>query len=233
MAHIYVAEEARKSTQRGWRKAAKTLLDRVVALSGLIVFAPLVAGAWIIVWAKMGRPVIFRQRRPGLYGRPFTLWKFRTMLNDRDKNGVILPDHQRLTGLGRFLRATSIDELPQLWNVLRGDLSLVGPRPLLMDYLPRYSPEQARRHEVMPGITGWAQVNGRNAITWDEKFALDVWYADNWSPGLDCKILWMTILKVLGRQDISQRGHATMTEFMGTESRPVPCNSMSAEENGR
>jgi lipopolysaccharide/colanic/teichoic acid biosynthesis glycosyltransferase len=164
---------------------------------------------------NLGSPVLFRQIRPGKYGLPFEFIKFRTMSNQRDAAGNLLPDAERLTGLGRFLRATSLDELPQLWNVLRGELSVVGPRPLLMDYLPRYSPEQARRHEVMPGITGWAQVNGRNALTWEEKLKLDVWYVDHWSLGLDIKILSLTIRKVIWRDGISQKGHATMPEFTG------------------
>jgi lipopolysaccharide/colanic/teichoic acid biosynthesis glycosyltransferase len=174
-----------------------------------------------MVWISMGRQILFRQIRPGRSARPFTLLKFRTMSNKTDRTGKVLPDAKRLTRLGSFMRSTSLDELPQLWNVLRGELSLVGPRPLLMDYLPRYSPEQARRHEVMPGITGWAQVNGRNALTWEEKFALDVWYVDHWSIGLDFKILFMTLLKVVRRDGISQAGHATMTEFRGADKSSV------------
>ena len=167
---------------------------------------------------KLGVPVLFRQQRPGLGGRPFWLLKFRTMTDACDACGNLLPDAARLTSFGLFLRATSLDELPELFNVLKGDMSLVGPRPLLMQYLERYTPEQARRHEVRPGITGWAQVNGRNAITWEEKFRLDVWYVDNWSLWLDIKIIAMTIWKILKREGISQPGEATMTEFMGTES---------------
>lgn len=162
--------------------------------------------------------MLFRQMRPGLHGEPFTLYKFRTMTDARDADGNLLPDAQRLTRFGRFLRSTSLDELPELWNVLKGDMSLVGPRPLLMQYLERYTPEQKRRHEVRPGITGWAQVNGRNAITWEEKFALDVWYVDNQSLWLDLRILMLTVWKVLRREAISQAGNATMTEFMGTSS---------------
>jgi lipopolysaccharide/colanic/teichoic acid biosynthesis glycosyltransferase len=163
----------------------------------------------------MGRPVFFVHIRPGLRGRPFKMYKFRTMLDLRDANGNLLPDEQRLTRIGRILRATSFDELPEFWNVLKGDMSLVGPRPLLMEYLERYTPEQARRHDVKPGVTGWAQVNGRNAITWEEKFKLDVWYVDNWNNWLDFKILFLTVLKVLRREGISANNHATMPVFMG------------------
>ena len=165
---------------------------------------------------KLGSPVLFRQQRPGLGGRPFWLLKFRTMTDARDADGNVLPDDQRLTAFGRFLRAASLDELPELFNVLKGDMSLVGPRPLLMQYLDRYTPEQARRHEVRPGITGWAQVNGRNAITWEEKFRLDVWYVDNWSMWLDIKIIAMTIWKILKREGISHPGQATMARFTGS-----------------
>ena len=168
-----------------------------------------------MIRCKLGTPVLFRQQRPGLGGRPFWLLKFRTMTEARDAAGNLLPDAQRLTGFGRFLRATSLDELPELLNVLKGDMSLVGPRPLLMQYLDRYTPEQARRHEVRPGITGWAQVNGRNAITWEEKFKLDVWYVDNWSLWLDIKIIFMTVWKIFKREGISQPGQATMEEFRG------------------
>ena len=168
----------------------------------------------------MGSPVLFKQVRPGLRGRPFMMYKFRTMTDERDIQGRLLPDEQRLTKLGRFLRSTSLDELPELFNVLKGDMSLVGPRPLLMEYLPLYTPEQARRHEVRPGITGWAQVNGRNAISWEEKFRYDVWYVDNWSFWLDIKILWMTIVSVLKREGISAQGHVTMPPFTGSRSGP-------------
>ncbi len=167
---------------------------------------------------RLGSPVFFRQTRPGLHGRPFNMVKFRTMTNARGLDGQLLPDSQRLTSFGRFLRASSLDELPELWNVLRGDMSLVGPRPLLMEYLPLYSPEQARRHEVRPGITGWAQVNGRNALSWDEKFKLDVWYVDHRSMWLDIKILWLTVRKVLVREGISAAGEATMPRFTGGKS---------------
>ena len=180
----------------------------------IVLSSVLIALAAAIRW-KLGSPVLFRQQRPGLSGRPFWLLKFRTMTDARDAGGVLLPDAQRLTAFGRFLRGSSLDELPELINVLKGEMSLVGPRPLLMQYLDRYTPEQARRHEVRPGITGWAQVNGRNAITWEEKFKLDVWYVDNWSLWLDIKIIAMTIWKILKREGISQPGQATMEEFKG------------------
>jgi lipopolysaccharide/colanic/teichoic acid biosynthesis glycosyltransferase len=170
----------------------------------------------LLVRVNMGPPVFFRQQRPGLCGHPFTLYKFRTMTNARDTQGNLLPDAQRLTPLGRFLRSTSLDELPELINVLRGDMSLVGPRPLLMQYLDRYTSEQMRRHEAKPGMTGWAQVNGRNAITWEEKFALDVWYADHKNLGLDLRIIILTIWKILIREGISQPGCATAEEFWGS-----------------
>lgn len=200
--------------QAGWQLVVKTTMDRLVGLLGLAVALPVMLVAAIAVRARMGSPVFFIQERPGRLGRPFRLVKFRTMREVND-DGRQLADEERLTGLGRFLRATSLDELPQLWNVLRGHLSLVGPRPLLMRYLERYTPEQARRHEVLPGITGWAQVNGRNAISWEEKFALDVWYVDHWSLALDLRILLMTVRRVFRREGISRQGHATMPEFMG------------------
>lgn len=175
----------------------------------------------LAVRLSMGRPVFFRQIRPGRHGREFSVLKFRTMEDSRDSEGRLLPDAERLTRLGRVLRATSLDELPQLWNVLRGDMSLVGPRPLLPEYLDRYTPEQARRHEVRPGITGWAQVNGRNATTWEERLRQDVWYVDNQSFWLDLKILWLTVAKVLRREGVSKEGHATMPEFMGTQEGPA------------
>ncbi|WP_448382810.1 sugar transferase [Desulfosoma sp.] len=193
----------------------KRLLDLLVALTALIVSAPVLALLALLVRGKLGAPVLFRQTRPGLYGRPFTLYKFRTMTDGRDAQGNLLPDAERLTAFGRFLRATSLDELPELWNVLKGDMSLVGPRPLLMQYLDRYTPEQARRHEVKPGLTGWAQVNGRNALTWEQKFALDVWYVDHVSFWLDLKIIALTLWKILTREGISQPGQATMEEFRG------------------
>ncbi|MFN3597237.1 MAG: sugar transferase [Rubricoccaceae bacterium] len=193
----------------------KRLFDIVCAALGLLVLAPVLGAVALAVRVKLGSPVLFRQTRPGLSGRPFEMVKFRTMTDARDAQGRLLPDAERLTAFGRFLRSTSLDELPELWNVLRGEMSLVGPRPLLMQYLERYSPEQARRHEVRPGITGWAQVNGRNALSWEEKFALDVWYVDHQSFALDLRILWMTVRKVLAREGISAESSATMPEFTG------------------
>lgn len=193
----------------------KRVFDFVLALCGVIVLAlPLVAVIWL-VRRKLGSPVFFRQVRPGMHGQPFEMVKFRTMTSERGPDGQLLPDAVRLTPFGRFLRATSLDELPELWNVLKGDMSLVGPRPLLMEYLPLYTPEQARRHEVRPGITGWAQVNGRNAISWKDKFQLDVWYVDHRSLSLDIKILWLTVKKVLVRDGINAAGEATMPRFEG------------------
>ncbi len=190
--------------------AVKRSLD--VGVSGLLllVFGPVLTIVWLFVRWKMGRPAIFRQQRPGWHGRPFVLYKFRTMNEAHDAEGHLLPDGARLTALGKFLRRTSLDELPQLWNVLRGDMSLVGPRPLLMEYLDYYTPEQARRHDVKPGITGWAQIHGRNAITWEEKFALDCWYVTSWSLLLDARILAATVFQVLWRTGISASRHATM-----------------------
>jgi len=193
----------------------KRLFDFTVAAFALIVLAIPLLVLTMLVRKKLGKPAFFRQMRPGMDGRPFQMVKFRTMTDARDGNGNLLPDADRLTDLGRFLRATSLDELPELWNVLKGDMSLVGPRPLLMEYLPLYSPEQARRHEVRPGVTGWAQINGRNALSWDEKFALDVWYVDNRSLWLDLRILALTIRKVLVREGISAAGEATMSKFTG------------------
>ncbi|MET4702348.1 lipopolysaccharide/colanic/teichoic acid biosynthesis glycosyltransferase [Constrictibacter sp. MBR-5] len=193
----------------------KRLTDIIGALAGLVLLAPVMLVIALLIRRYMGSPVLFRQTRPGLHGRPFRMVKFRTMRNAVDAHGNPLPDAERLPRLGRFLRACSLDELPELWNVLIGDMSLVGPRPLLMEYLPLYSPDQARRHEVRPGVTGWAQVNGRNAIRWDEKFALDVWYVDNRSLWLDLKIIWLTILKVVRREGISAAGEATMPKFTG------------------
>jgi lipopolysaccharide/colanic/teichoic acid biosynthesis glycosyltransferase len=190
----------------------------VASAIGLLILAvPLALLAWQ-VRRKLGSPVLFRQVRPGLQGKPFRMVKFRTMTYERGPDGALLPDAQRLTPFGRFLRASSLDELPELWNVLKGDMSLVGPRPLLMEYLPLYSPEQARRHEVRPGITGWAQVNGRNAISWADKFALDVWYVDHRSMWLDVQILWRTVRKVMVRDGISAAGEATMSKFTGSKS---------------
>lgn len=195
----------------------KRLFDFILSVLGLLVLCvPLLLLIWV-VRQRLGRPVFFRQVRPGLHGKPFEMVKFRTMTSERGVDGQLLPDAVRLTRLGRFLRATSLDELPELWNVLKGDMSLVGPRPLLMEYLPLYSIEQARRHEVRPGITGWAQVNGRNAISWGDKFQLDVWYVDHWNLWLDIKILWLTVKKVLLRDGISAAGEVTMPRFTGSK----------------
>ncbi|KQX39178.1 sugar transferase [Variovorax sp. Root434] len=194
----------------------KRFFDIVLACLALLLLGlPLLFLTWQ-VRRKLGSPAFFRQTRPGLHGRPFNMVKFRTMTDARGVDGQLLPDADRLTPFGRFLRASSLDELPELWNVLKGDMSLVGPRPLLMDYLPLYSAEQSRRHEVRPGITGWAQVNGRNALSWDEKFKLDVWYVDHRSLWLDIKILWLTVRKVLVRDGISAAGEATMPRFLGS-----------------
>lgn len=215
--------EMPQSRQRGWRLLVKTAADRTAGALGLTLAMPLLFAAAVGVRWSLGSPVLFVQERPGKSGCPFRIMKFRTMRDERDAKGRPLPDSERLTRFGRFLRAMSVDELPQLWNVVKGDLSLVGPRPLLMEYLDRYSQRQARRHDVLPGITGWAQVNGRNAITWEEKFALDVWYVENWSLALDMRILLSTIVHVLRREDVTNGSHATMPEFKGTldsKSRP-------------
>ncbi len=196
----------------------KRIFDRfLAALTLLLLSLPLLFLIWQ-VRRKLGSPVLFRQTRAGLHGQPFEMVKFRTMTDERGPDGALLPDAQRITPLGRFLRASSLDELPELWNVLKGEMSLVGPRPLLMEYLPLYSPEQARRHEVRPGITGWAQINGRNTISWADKFALDVWYVDHRSLWLDVRILWLTVRKVLVRDGISAAGEATMPKFTGSKS---------------
>jgi len=198
--------------------AAKRAFDVVVSAVGLVVLSPLYAAVAVAVWSTMGSPVLFRQPRPGLAGRPFELLKFRTMSDARGARGVLLSDADRLTRVGRFLRRTSLDELPELINVLRGDMSLVGPRPLLMEYLPLYSSQQARRHDVRPGITGWAQVHGRNAQTWEQRFELDCWYVDHWSLRLDLEILRRTIGAVLRGEGISEAGHATRENFRGNAS---------------
>ena len=197
----------------------KKIFDFTVALGALAILSPVLGVVAIIVRAQLGAPVLFCQTRPGLQGKPFSILKFRTLTNVRDSQGNLLPDAQRLTRFGRFLRSTSLDELPELFNVLKGDMSLVGPRPLLMEYLPLYTPEQARRHDVRPGITGWAQVNGRNALSWEEKFAMDVWYVDHCSLWLDMKILVLTVRKVLARDGISAAGEATMPRFTGSAGR--------------
>lgn len=196
----------------------KRFFDITAAAFALLLLGLPLVLLVVLVRRKLGHPAFFRQTRPGLHGRPFQMIKLRTMTDARGPDGTLLSDAERLTPFGRFLRASSLDELPELWNVLRGDMSLVGPRPLLMEYLPLYSTEQARRHEVRPGITGWAQVNGRNAIGWEEKFALDVWYVDHRSLWLDLKILWLTLKKVLVREGISAEGHATVENFKGNRS---------------
>jgi len=196
----------------------KRLFDLLLSLGMLFVLALPLLVLWLLVRLKLGSPVLFRQVRPGLHGRPFMMVKFRTMTDERGADGELLPDGQRLNSFGRFLRSSSLDELPELWNVLRGDMSLVGPRPLLMEYLSLYSPEQARRHEVRPGITGWAQVNGRNALSWEARFELDVWYVDHHTLWLDLRILWLTLRKVLVREGISAHGEATMSKFTGSKS---------------
>ena len=194
----------------------KRIFDLILAQLLLILLAPVMVVLALLVRIVIGKPVLFRQQRPGLNGQPFILYKFRTMTDQRDKDGKLMPDLVRLTALGQKMRKYSLDELPQLLNILRGDLSFVGPRPLLMEYLERYSERQARRHEVKPGITGWAQVNGRNAISWEEKFELDVWYVDNRNFLLDLKILWLTALKVIKAEGISGEGLVTMSKFMGS-----------------
>ena len=208
------------------------VIDMIMSGLGLIILSPLLVIIFMLILIQMGTPVIFKQMRPGLNGKPFCMYKFRTMTNEKDEQGNLLPDELRLTRLGRFLRSTSLDELPELFNVLKGDMSLVGPRPLLMQYLDRYTPEQARRHEVKPGITGWAQVNGRNAITWEEKFALDVWYVDNRSLLLDMKILAITVVKVFKREGISAVGEATMPEFMGYQENTKTIQEAALSEEG-
>ncbi len=196
---------------------SKRIFDLVAATLGLLLTSPILLILAALVTLFLGTPVIFSQERPGYKGRPFFIHKFRTMTGARDADGNLLPDAVRLTGLGRVMRALSLDELPELFDVLRGEMSLVGPRPLLMQYLDRYTSSQMRRHAVLPGMTGWAQVKGRNALIWDEKFALDVWYVDHWSFWLDIKILLLTVWKVVAREGISQPGHATMEEFMGED----------------
>jgi sugar transferase EpsL len=205
------------TAQKGWRLKAKRLMDATVAGAGGIAVLPVALATAAAIRVSMGTPVLFRQVRPGRDGRTFELLKFRTMRDARDGIGRLLPDAERLTSVGKFIRSTSLDELPQLWNVLRGDMSLVGPRPLLVQYLSRYDARQAQRHAVLPGITGWAQIRGRNALSWPEKFALDVWYVENWSLTLDFRILLETLVRVVRRDGVSQDGHVTMPEFMGNE----------------
>ncbi|MBX3423911.1 MAG: sugar transferase [Pirellulaceae bacterium] len=194
----------------------KRAIDIAVAAGAILLFSPLLAIIALAIVRSLGKPVLFSQQRPGIKGQPFWMFKFRTMTDARDAEGHLLPDDQRLNRLGKFLRSSSLDELPELWNVLKGDMSLVGPRPLLMQYLPLYTPRQARRHDVRPGITGWAQINGRNALTWEQKFEYDVWYVENQSLWLDLRILACTIFKVLGRQGISAPGHVTADFFRGS-----------------
>jgi sugar transferase EpsL len=196
---------------------AKRLFDLLLTIPGLVLISPILVVITLAIWLSDGRPIFFRQSRPGYKGKIFTNLKFRTMRNQTGGDGRNLPDSERVTRLGRFLRSTSLDELPELFNVLQGDMSLVGPRPLLVAYLERYSPEQARRHDTLPGMAGWAQINGRNAISWEEKFRLDVWYIDHWSLGLDIKILAQTFLKVIRREGITPVGQENVQEFMGTK----------------
>ena len=200
-----------------YRRFGKRMLDLGIAVPAIVLLAPIGAAIGAIARSKLGSPVLFRQQRPGRDEKIFELIKFRTMTDARDSKGALLSDEHRLTRFGKRLRESSLDELPTLWNVVRGDMSLVGPRPLLVQYLDRYTLEQRKRHEVAPGITGWAQVNGRNALTWEEKFQLDAWYAENLSLRTDLAILWRTVVQVLARRDISAEGHATMPEFMGSD----------------
>ncbi len=194
---------------------SKRLFDLSFSFLALVVLSPILLLTAILVRIFLGTPILFKQKRPGCKGRPFFIYKFRSMRDAADRAGNPLPDSERLTRFGRILRSLSLDELPELFNILRGEMSFVGPRPLLMEYLPLYSPEQARRHDVVPGLTGWAQVNGRNALDWAARFKLDVWYVDNWSFGLDIKIIWMTVWKTISREGINQQGQATMEAFKG------------------
>ena len=195
----------------------KNLFDKILALFLIILFSPIYIVVSLLIFFKMGSPILFRQKRPGYKEKIFGIYKFRTMTNEKDEFGNLLPDYKRLIGIGKFIRSTSLDELPQLFNVLKGEMSFVGPRPLLEEYLPLYNEKQKRRHDVKPGITGWAQVNGRNAISWEQKFDYDVWYVDNQSFWLDIKILWLTFLKVVKRSDISSSTSSTMEKFTGSK----------------
>lgn len=197
---------------------SKVIFDKLFALFLIALFLPVYAVISLLIYLKMGKPILFRQKRPGLSGKVFNIYKFRTMTNERNDSGELLPDKERLPSLGRYIRSLSLDELPQLFNVLKGEMSFVGPRPLLVEYLPLYDDEQKRRHDVKPGITGWAQVNGRNALSWEDKFKLDVWYVDNQSLWLDLKILLLTVKKVVKRDGISNTGEATMSKFTGNQS---------------
>jgi sugar transferase EpsL len=203
------------------KQILKRIIDIIASFTGLLLICPVLLITAVMVRFKLGSPVLFKQQRPGLNGESFYMYKFRTMTDQRDEQGKLLPDEQRLPKFGQLLRSTSLDELPELLCVLKGDMSLVGPRPLMMKYLPRYTPEQARRHEMKPGITGWAQINGRNAISWEDRFKLDVWYVDNWNVWLDIKILFKTVMSVFQREGIVQEGHVTMTEFLGTEQKDI------------
>ena len=198
-----------------YKSFLKRGIEFVITLFGILILLPIYFLVISFVFIKLGSPIFFKQSRPGINGKIFNIYKFRTMINKYDDNGILLPDKERLSKFGQFLRSTSLDEIPSLWSVLRGDMSLVGPRPLLVEYLPLYSKKQARRHEVRPGITGWAQVNGRNALSWDKKFEMDVWYVDNQSFLLDIKILWLTIKKVIQRDGISHNNHVSMNKFKG------------------
>lgn len=226
-----IEETGLPSRQRPIQKACKRGFDFIVAVGGLIVLAPVLIVIALLVRFCIGRPVLFSQERPGMGGEIFRIFKFRTMSDARDEKGRLLPDVNRLTRLGRGLRSTSLDELPELWNIIRGEMSFVGPRPLLPEYLKHYTPEEARRHEVRPGITGWAQINGRNTLSWEEKFRLDVWYVDNWNLRLDAKILAKTVWSVLKREGISAAGHATMPVFSRVAN-PAGDNDSPAQ-NGR
>ncbi len=210
---------------------SKRLFDLALTLPGLVLISPILLLLAILVRWKLGHPVLFTQVRPGYRGKPFPMIKFRSMTDRRDPAGELLPDEQRLTNLGRFMRSYSLDELPEVFNVLMGEMSLVGPRPLLMEYLERYSPEQRRRHDVLPGITGWAQVNGRNILAWEEKFRLDIWYVDHWSIGLDIRILWLTFINVVKREGISHPDHATSPEFMGSESQDLNSTQQPSDDD--
>ena len=216
--------------QTGWRLAIKIVFDRIAAALLLVVLSPVLFTVALLVWVKLGRPIFYRQMRPGRNAKPFVMVKFRTMKQALEQQEELASDADRLTPFGRSLRASSLDELPELWNVLRGELSLVGPRPLLVQYLDRYTSEQARRHEVLPGITGWAAVNGRNELTWENKFELDIWYVDHWSFLLDIRILFRTITSVAKRQGISFAEHATTSEFMGSNP-PVPTKGLYEIDN--
>ena len=228
--HRPVAARASNSAVDGVDRL-KRLFDVCLILVSLPLLLPLLAIVALLVRLRLGTPVLFLQTRPGLHGRPFTMMKFRTMTNACGPDGALRPDAERLTAFGSFLRASSLDELPELLNVLRGDMSLVGPRPLLMEYLPLYTREQLRRHEVKPGVTGWAQVNGRNTLSWEDKFSHDLWYVDHRTPLLDIKILWLTVIKVMARSGISASGEATMPRFTGSEAQ-TPTQSAKSEAFG-